>query len=339
MGPSYKKENKRKHIILVIIIAILVIALAAYFATSYLQTGANYISGKTELNMHVGQILLYKLPYVNGIFAMYLKNSTNNSALIYITKLPILVYPVISLDLGIGGSANISSSQTGVSDVHIYLISSNTEGASVEITPIDTSLGIKESGNIVILEPASFQEKMLYNGPSVPIVSTTSTTTSTSITTTSINQSSIIPLAQIMSFINTTTPGILMNNFNMLYYKDRACNASVYNATFQTLEGMKAVGPLSFYNVSPSVPRSIEINVSKISNNLYLVTYIGITPSKIYTGPLMEAKIAISPSPLIENITFDGPFKYMNLTNVESIYRFQSSINNFCGAYMPYIPK
>ncbi len=337
MVPTYKKGKKKSHR-LAIAILLLAILIGAVLAVSSSSSETKYISQTTKIYLNANGIVMYKIPYSASTFALYLKNVTDKFAVIYITKTPVLAYPVVSVYLPINGSANVSSSLSGASDVHLRLISSSSNGANLEITPLEPSLGIKVSGYINILQPSTFYENILYTGSNVSVVYTTSTTTTSTITTTTINQSNVIPLQKIMEFVNTTAPGILMNNFNMLYYKDRVCNASVYNATFQTLEGMKATGPNSFYNITVSVPRNINITVSQLGNSTYLVTYIGVTPAKIYTSPLLKLKVGLSPSPILLNVTFDGPFKYMNLTMVQQIYAFQSSINNFCGAYMPYIP-
>ncbi|MFP3278792.1 MAG: hypothetical protein RXP92_00550 [Candidatus Micrarchaeota archaeon] len=337
MNPTYKKGKKRSNKLSIAIAVIIILVALIIFATIYTQPHVYYINAPTSLGLALNSSILYKLPSSTDTFALYLKNSTNNSATLYITKTPVLAYPVLAIYLTKGGSANISSEESKVADMHILLLSSNYKGAELELTPIDPSLGLKPSGLSTVLQPTSFIERMLYTG-NVSIISTTSTTTSTSITTTTINQSSIIPMQQIMDFVNTTAPGMLMNSFAALYQKDSVCNASVYNATFQTLENMKAVGPNSFYNVSPSVPRSININVTKIASNTYLVTYIGVTPSKLYTSALLNLKVSLTPTPILLNVSFEGPFKNMNLTQVTKIYTFQSSIQNFCGAYMPYIP-
>jgi len=337
MNPTYKKGKKKSNKLPIAIAVIIILVALIIFAIIYTQPHVYYINAPTRLGLALNSSILYKLPSSIDTFALYLKNSTNSSATLYITRTPVLAYPVLAIYLTQGGSANISSEELKVADMHILLLSSNYKGAELELTPIDPSLRLKPSGLSVELQPTSFIEKMLYTG-NVSIISTTSTTTSTSITTTTINQSSIIPMQQIMGFVNTTAPGILMNSFAALYQRDRACNASVYNATFQTLENMKAVGPNSFYNVSPSVPRNVNINVTKVTNNTYLVTYIGVTPSKLYTGALLNLKVSLTPTPTLLNVSFEGPFKYMNLTQVTKIYTFQSSIQNFCGAYMPYIP-
>jgi len=340
MNPTYKKGKKRSNKLLIAIAVIIILVALIIFAIIYTQPHVYYINAPTSLDLALNSSVFYKLPSSTDTFVLYLKNSTNNSATLYITRTPILAYPVLALYLTKGSSANVSSEELNVADMHILLLSSNYNGAELELTPIDPSLGLKPSGSSIYLQPTSFIEKMLYTG-NVSIVSTTSTTTSTSITTTTINQSSVssvIPMQQIMNFVNTTAPGILMNNFAALYQKDMACNASVYNATFQTLENMKAVGPNSFYNVSISVPRNINVNVTKVASNTYLVTYIGVTPSKRYTGALLTLKVSLTPTPILLNVSFEGPFENMNLTQVTKIYTFQNSIHNFCGAYIPYIP-
>lgn len=337
MAPTYregKKSNYRLPILIVVAILVIV-AIAAMLASipSHVYT----IALHTSISLTQNSSIIYKFQYSPSTFILYLKNSTDSGATFYITKLPILAYPVVSIYLASNSSANISSSGSGPADLHIYLYSSSPKGAEIDLTPIDPQLRIKMSGVTSVMQPTQFSEKMLYTGQ-VTIISTTSTTTSTTITTTTINQSKVIPLQEIMNFVNTTSPAILMNNFNQLYQRDRVCNASIYNATFQTLEKIPATGPNSFYNVSPSVPRSINFTVSKINNSTYVVDYYGLTPSKAYTGKLLSMKISLTPQPSILNVTFEGIFENMNLTQVTKIYTFQSSIQNFCGAYMPYIP-
>jgi hypothetical protein len=335
MDPQYKHGVKKRRysiklITSVIIVVILIVAAVATLSSSNIH----YISSPTTVSILQNSSIYYKLPSSQSTFVLYLKNSTNYGSLFYITSIPILSSPVMALSLNSNSSANVSSSNIGIADMHISLLNSNSKGAVIEITPIPTSLGLKPNGQISIIPQATFTEKMLYKG-NVVIVSTTTTSSTTTITTTTINQSAIIPVQQIMTFMNSTSYGILANNLNSLYIKDRVCNASVYNATFIRYENIAPTGPNSFYNVSPSVPRSVNITISRLGSNSYIVTYIGVTPLKSYTSPILIMKLNMSSISPIVNATFEGPFKYMNYTQVASIYALQSSVGTFCGAYVP----
>jgi len=335
MNPQYKHGvKKRRYSLPLIISGIVIIILIIAAAVVMSESNVHYISSATKLSILQNSSVYYKLPSSPSTYLLYLKNSTNSGALFYITSVPLLSSPVISLSLGSNSSANFSSMGTGIADMHISLLSSNQEGAVVEITPIPQSLGLKPNGQIKIIPEASFTEKMLYKG-SVAIVSTTTTSSTTTITTTTINQSAVIPVQQIMTLMNSTTYGALENNLNILYVKDKACNASVYNATFLRYENMQPTGLNSFYNVSPAVPRYINTTISKLSKNDYIVTYTGVTPVKKYTSPLLIVRLNISSASPLINATFEGPFAGMNYTQAVAIYSFQDSINNFCGAYMP----
>ncbi|MGC8662410.1 MAG: hypothetical protein ACP5RT_01335 [Candidatus Micrarchaeia archaeon] len=354
MAHAYKRKRKLNFALLVSIVAVVLVIAAIVFALTnmlYNPQGIYVINSHTSLQLSPNMSVTIKILYTQNPFVIYLKNTTNNAATFYITRLPVLAYPVLVLYITPNSSANISSTGSNTADMHIYLKSSGPSGVSFEITPVDPQLGIKTSGTTSLILPIQFNKTTFNTNVALHVNQTTVSepqssqssnqslnSSKTPTTTTTTTQKNNTVLQKIASFVNTTSPGILMNNFNELYIKDQACNASVYNATFQSFEKTPAIGPNSFNNISQSVPMNINLTFSKINGLVYIVNYSANTHSKEFSTTLLSIRVNMTDSPYILNISFNGPFSGLNLTQVRSIYNFQNSIQNNCGAYIPYIP-
>jgi hypothetical protein len=318
-------RHTRRNVILAIVIVL--IAILAYFS---IQPAVPEITYTKTMPIQINETIYFRL--FNTTVALKLQNSYNSGATFYISSIPILYSQISVLSLTTGSSANISSNGSKSADMNIKLVSSNSKGATVDITPLLSSLGIRVSGNVTVLNPVTLNIHGVASNISIIVI--TSTTTSTSIS--SIQNATVLSEQQAMAIVNKSAIGILMSSYKTLYNKDVKCNASVYNETYNTYYHILPGGLNSYANVSQFTPTDITTSISqlKIANN-FGITYSTVAPSTLSTGPALMLIVNISSNAPLRNVTFMGIFKGDNYTRINDSYTFQSRIMNFCGAYIP----
>ncbi|MEM4122067.1 MAG: hypothetical protein QW644_01100 [Candidatus Micrarchaeaceae archaeon] len=336
----YKKEKdlrsvSHKHTLrntFILIVILVIIAVAIYWI--YAMHGVQLITSQETFNIAAGSGIYFDVPSSQGTYYLFVKNSTASGSVIYITGLPILSKPVVATFIAAGSGANLSTDALKYSNIHVFLQSSNSSFVKIALSPISSGLAIKPSPNVVIL-PAILAEHVIYNG-TVSVVTTTTSTTTTVAPTTTISANATIPVANIMKLVGNLNVGTLMSEYATLYTKDRACNESVYNATMSKY-GIPTNGPFSFYNASMNTPYELETNITSAGNGNYNVIYSVLTKSQPRPNPSLVILLNYS-SGTPKNVSFTGAYFGLNYTELNAAYQFQNSINNFCGAYIPYKP-
>ncbi|MEM0094657.1 MAG: hypothetical protein QW046_01125 [Candidatus Micrarchaeaceae archaeon] len=323
-----------KHTARNISIAILVLIIIIIAAYELSLPRVPLINVQRTFNIHVGEGIYFSMPSGHGTYYLLVKNSTASGSIIYITGMPVLSKPVIAAFIPAGGGANMSTDALQSSNIHIFLNSSNSSGVRISLSPISTGLAIKPSPYIVIL-PAILSEHVIYNG-SVGVITTTTSTTTTIAPTTTVSANATIPTANIMKLVGTMNIGTLMNEYSTLYAKDKVCNESIYNATMLKY-GITPTGPFSFYNASMNTPYALETNITSLGKGNYEVTYSTLSRSSPSPTPALIIIMNYS-SGLPKSVDFVGVYQGLNYTELNAAYQFQSSISNFCGAYIPYMP-
>ncbi|MGC8587240.1 MAG: hypothetical protein ACP5K9_03065 [Candidatus Micrarchaeia archaeon] len=334
-------KKKRNIMLRKVSVAAAVIIVIAAIATAYLYTlsssvAVHYISASVTTMIAHNGMFYFKLPNDASTYLIALENTSGSGALIYLTKTPVLNGPIYAIFMMPNEGINISASGANVADLHISLLGVNSSYAKFAIEPIDIGLGIK-AASVPAISPRVFVEQALYTG-NVSVLTTTTSTTSTSTTVLTTVVANALPVAQVMELANGTSIGILMNGYKALYEKDRACSAGVYNATYYKYFGTYPSGPNSFENASAMMPTDINVTVGKTSSSdVYSVTYYAVSNSKYTSGPIFAMTINIT-NGIIGSPVYEGIFRGLNYTQVNAAYQFQNSIQNYCGAYIPYTP-
>jgi len=312
------------------IIAAVIIVLAAIFTVYFIsQPGVTAITDTKTVSIQANKTIYLNL--FNKIVALRLQNAYNASATFYATETPILYGPISVFSLAPGSSANVSSSGSGFADMNIKLISSGGSSASVEITPLASSLGIRASFGISVLNPANFGGA----GAGTTATTTTSISTTSTTATTTVQDTTAIHKQQALTVANNSQTGLLMASYKALYKKDVRCNSTAYNATYLLYHIGPIPGPNSFASVRQFVPTDITASASQLgSQNTYKVTYSTTSPSAQTTGPAVTLNVNIA-SNTISNVTFTGVFLGNDYAALNDAYLFQNGITgSFCGAYI-----
>ncbi|MEM3781470.1 MAG: hypothetical protein QXT43_00705 [Candidatus Micrarchaeaceae archaeon] len=334
--PGAKEMAKAKHGLKVAnpvrffaFIAVLVIIVAAIVYEFAQLSSVILINAQNNLQLKPGSAVLMKLQ--NGsMFALLVSNSNATGATVYISQLPLLASYASKIVLLKNQSANVSVSATGNADINVRLKSSNATAATLVVTPLSVALGVKVSKSVILNGPYSISST---GGLRVITISTTSTT---STTTSTVNQTAAL-LESALNYANTkTSEGILMEEYKSLYNKGTVCNESIYNATYMHYYSVLPSGSASFYNISRLTPINITVHAAISSGDLVFVNYTpvfrnGTTGASMLSLLLNMSAGAVAP---IAKLTYGGILAYANYAELNSTYAFQSSINNYCGAYI-----
>ncbi len=311
------------------LIAIVVALMIIYIAYGFLSPSVTDISSSSTLSLSQNQTRFVTV-YSGSPAAIKLSSTSPAGASFIITSVPVLYGPVVSFALAPDASLNVSTDGSKTADMNIRLVSSTAAGATVEITPFLSELGVKPSSGVTLLNPASLSNI----GSSSNSTLTTVTTVSTQTTTVAAHNSSQILFQQALSLLNKTGPGILMKEYKTLYQKDVSCTPALYNSTYATYySGSKPPAPVSFSNVSAHTPTDVTLNLTALTaKDNVLVTYSTVSPSADSTGPAIIAIINTSSASFLRNLTYTGLYTGLNYSILNSSYSFQSKILNACGA-------
>ncbi|MDE1846868.1 MAG: hypothetical protein KGH52_02290 [Candidatus Micrarchaeota archaeon] len=338
---KYRFALTRVHIY---IIGIIILVGIIYLAASAVLSGGTvyHISNPTSIMLPVNGSAYFTLPGDSSEYSVFLKSATSSSATFYISGLPILVRPISSVTLSGTGSANVSSSGGSIANMNIALQSVSSGSATFELSSIATTLGIRPSASISIINPATGQGSAVTTvvttaTTTVSSSGTSSTVTTTTATTTISNVVSAATQQQVMGLVNNTPLGTLLKNFGVIYAKDTLCAPSIYNQTYQTKFGSLPSGPNTFANLAQVTPTSLPWAISKAGTNTFNVTYSTVAPSAQATGSVVVIQINNSTA-VINSEKFIGNWAGLNYTLLNAQYNYALGINNNCAADIPYVP-
>ncbi len=323
-----------------VVAAVVVLIVLVYAAYSLLQPGVTNISSTTSMSIQQNQTVTVSV-YGGSPIAIRLQKTSSSSAGFYVTRLPVLYGPIVSVFLNSNGGANVSSNGTRIADMNMKLDSSDAGSARIDITPLPTALAIRPSPNIQILTPVNFYSQQ-PGANSVLTATTTigtgpsSTSTSTVATTTVVLSSGAQLMQQALSLMNGTTVGILMKHYKALYIADAGCSESTYNTTYMNNYYTQPPAYASYANASLYTPRDLEINETLLpAKNTVRINYTTLSPSPLSTGPALTVIVNTSALSYLKSISYVGVFGGLNYTVLNASYTFQKGIGNSCGAWIP----
>ncbi len=345
----FRPHHRRRHLGPALKTAALIVAIVLIISFLALQWhGIPTLTSNQTFSVLNGQSVYFKLKGSSDTYTLFLENSSSAYAIIYISKVPVLTNPIVTFGLVDGQSVNISSSGSSVANLQARLLSSTTKSASIELTSIPSLFTIAPSSGIVVRNPASFYSSSNLTAQQVvpPPATTTSgssnktkatatnTTKTAANTTTTQKSSAPSALENASSILNSTYIGTLMNEYNALYIKDRACTSQVYGTDLQTYAHQAPVGPFDFANASSTTPTGLAVNATTLGKNNYRITYSAQTPSTFYSGIAVSFNLSTITG-VVTGLAFKGVYLDQNYTSLNNNYEFQNGISGACGAYIP----
>lgn len=322
--PRPRRKHSRRHnklrlpikkiSIAVIIIAVIAIAIADFAGSNGI---VNITYNKTVM-LNVNGSITFAVGGT-GKTVLYLASSYNNISTFYISQYPVLENPVYTFTLTSGNTENISSTFSQNADLQIRLINSGSNSAQVEITKVPEGFSIRPSLINTLSQNATYQPTT-----TVPYASTSASTT----TVKPINTSTTV-----LSDVNLSNIGKLMQNFGVLYRAGSSCTEQLYNTTLIQYKGIQPKGQFSYYNISMSTPTNVKITISKSTGSNYFVNYTVQLPRAQFSTPSVSVLYDSSSNSVMSTV-FGGAYQGLNYTALNQEYQFQSGISNACAAYV-----
>ena len=313
---------------------IVIMAIAVVIAIGLvlgLSASAPTITTSTTVTLLKNASYDFLIPSYSNVSSVYLSQSSNSSAIIYVGKSPLLLNSISMINLSSGIGASISLSGSGSADLGIALVSSNPKSATLTLTYIPKDFGVGQSSNIKTLSAGALGA---YGGPSAG--SQAATTTIQNITTkaTTIPATTTVqnanPSAQALADVNKTDIGQLAVGFNKVFQKESAlCTQSIYNNEFAATFGSAPSGPTTFRNTSLVTPQGIISSESEVGTGIYNITY----SESVASGDRLFAIVEYSlTGQNIVSSEFKGDFG-LNYNAVLSNYTTLNTTSDPCAAY------
>jgi len=301
------------------IIAIVIIGVAAAVA-GMVPT----VSSSATITLQKGHASTFYLPDTGSASSVYLSSATGSGAVLYVGHDPVLSSPITVAVLSSGQSVNVSTTKASYANLQIRLVSSTAGAATITLTYVPSSLGIATSYGLSTLNGSVPQQSTLATS-TVQTTSTAATTQTTTVRATNLTQAAL-------ELANATSYGVLINQYKVLYERDAAaCTRAQYDIAYSQAFGSVPSGPNTFANVSMAVPTTIRSSITKVSGDLYNITYSSV--SGIGVSPALAIRFN-STGQYVVTSKFVGIFVGQTYATAMSCYQ-SLNVSNTCLTYLP----
>ncbi|HVA83151.1 MAG TPA: hypothetical protein VNF06_03235 [Candidatus Aquilonibacter sp.] len=346
LNPNFQRQGNRSpsKLRLYALIAVVVIVVA-YFV--FAGSSVSHISATQSFSVQTNGTIYFTLPNNTNIYSLFVQSSSNASATLYVSGMPILVRPIMVLLLSSGQGENLSSSSGSSANVNIALESSTNGQAKVTLTPLPSTLGIRVSPSVAVINPSVVLGGGTVNSAPTTTTITTSITTTVSGSHTTVTTSvattvatttiaSTIPTAQVMAYANATALGALAKNLKTLYVNGLSCTPAQYNATYQAKFGSQPTGPNAYSSIVTFTPTNLNFAIQQVDTSLFNVTYTLVAPDPRVSGAVLRLEINEANGALVTS-TFlpSGPWSDLTTELLTANYNFAAGIGNNCGILLP----
>ncbi len=316
----------------VIVVAAIVILAIIYLLVQ--NPSVEQISSNKTVTLAVNSSFNFDLPSNSSIASIFLASASNSSALLYLSKVPVLEKEVLIVPLNKGSTVNISVYGSPNADLQVSFVSGSSKGAVISLYSIPKNLNIRPA-TLQFLNSTSFGKTVSTTTISSN-QSTAPTTTANGASTTVAATTTVVAVnasAKALQEANNSATGTLIVNYNKLYTKAATqCTPSAYNSTYITKHGSSPKGPNTYANSTQVVPTSIFATVKTISPTLYNVTYT----ARISIGNLNSLQLQInSTTQFVSSYTFEGVFQDQTYNTALQQYQALNQSTNPCSPYVP----
>jgi len=321
--PHNRKKTNVKKVVGYAIIAIIIIAIAAY-AITYKSVENLGSAGNVTLSSNGSVFMLGGSEY-----AAYMDSGNT----LYISKQPAFINPVLAVSLSKGVIIHVNY-MSKYSDMGIELVSENGSSYNVHFSTISQSLAVPPDSTQIKLISSNETATTTTIAPIIPQSSSSGSTTSTTSVTVTTTVSKPNGYDSALSILKKSAYYSLMQNYSELYHNTSECTPALYNKTYEANNyGSTPSGPTTYQNASAFVPFNMTYSINDISGSLYRVNYTTLSKSTLTTGTALSMAIN-STSGTISNVTLSGIFKTLNQSLLYQGYLNAVRIGGACGIYV-----
>lgn len=339
-APAAKQASKNlgKYIVYAIV-AVIVIAIAAYFLTS-MNVGQTMVSGTATENITPSGIIfnINSQQYLVSLSGLSVGSA---KAYVHVSKLPIFLNPVLNVTLALGNITKVNSG-SNYANIGLKLDSMSANSVTVSITVLQTSLGIAPDYQDIRVVQGTLYGYGQAPAPSGP--GAQATTSTTLITTTTAGAATTSATTTVVPSVNSTLLDVnaalrqnslyaVLYNFSILYANTTRCTPTIYNSTYIFVNGHAPSGGSTFMNVSPYVPYNLSINTGGAGGGNFNVVFKTKTVDPVFNN-IVAATIKVNASikaTLSENISSTGIFSGVNQSQLYKNYVRALGAGGPCG--------
>jgi hypothetical protein len=286
--------------------------------------GSPTISTNSTISLARNASYNFHLAGDENVSSVQVVSTSATNSTVYLGRSPLLINNVVVLHLMQGQSENISLSGSSNADLNVRLASSTPQSATLILTYVPASLGIRVSSGVVLLSAigSSTQPPVtttVNSGSTGQQSTSTVAQASTTVVATTTTAPQANQTAQAIMDVNTTTTGKIISGFSKIFAEQTlGCTKTIYDTEFANMYGMIPTGSMTFANTSPEVPEGILTNAVSVGNSVYNITYTEVVP--VGNRPFAKLQYDMNGDYLIST-TFDGDFGntysavYENYTN------------------------
>ena len=256
------------------IVVVIVIIIAAFLL---LAGGTPTISTATTQSLSRNSTYNFYMPSDKNVSSVLVESTSPSNATIYLSRRPLL-FNITVLHLSPGQSANVSLTGSPTADLNVLLVSSTSQAATVTLTYVPASFGVKISPGVEMIGATG---KIGSPSPTTTVAGTTTvasgsgttikSTTTVAATTTVAN---VNETAQAIIALNGTSTGTLIHDFsNILVKQNQECSSQTYQTEFSEEYRTAPTGPSTLANVSFYVPKRLISGGAGVGGGLYNITY------------------------------------------------------------------
>ncbi|MEM0149951.1 MAG: hypothetical protein QXW10_03590 [Candidatus Micrarchaeaceae archaeon] len=264
----------------------------------------------------------YYLAYVHSV-------SGKGSAVIYLERQPILLNPILEINVSDTAITFVSPTLGSIASMEIKLLSATNSSATISISYVSPSLSIPTSSSeIRVVQHASIPAPTSNSSSNKPSNASTNTTSLPSTTTTTI------------SSVNTTNETIMriadsyglfstLQDYISAYSNLTKCTPALYNATYLSYLGSYPSGPSTYYNSSSISPHSMAYSIKGVNSTTYSLVFDTVSDFPATTGT--AAIIYINPSlGKVTGYTLEGAYSGQTASSMQSNYINYTKVGGYC---------
>ncbi len=330
------QENKNKKAarfrfdfitIILIALVIVLVALMAYYSVS--KTGVTSI-GLLKLTYNPNATFSLN----GGAYIAYVyKVSNSSSASIYLEKEPILLNPILQINISSSSAVFVNPSMGNYASMEIKLISASSSAVDVSVSSVSPSLSIPVSSSDIQVLQHVYVSHAAVNSTSTKPSSNSSiakNTSSTSTTTTTIAKSSA----------NTTKEGIMaiaenyslfktLQDYASAYSNLSRCTPALYNSTYLLYTGSYPSGASTYYNASAMSPYNLTYSIRYVNSTTYSLVFNTISDSSLTTGTAALIYVDL-PGNAVSGYKLEGAYTGLTPSALASTYTNYTKIGGYC---------
>ncbi|MGC8537921.1 MAG: hypothetical protein ACP5MZ_02980 [Candidatus Micrarchaeia archaeon] len=322
------KEARKPHArfgLSTILLVVLVIALAAVIA-EFEASGAQVTS--------ISSLQLSSKPdttfsFAGSYYLAYVGTTGNGTATIYLERQPILLNPVLEINVSSSAGTFMSPTLGNVASMELKLLSAANGTATISVSYVSPSLSIPvSSGRIRVLKQAPVVAHPSSSTP--PKANTSSSSTNTTVSTTNTTASSVNTTREkIMSIAGSYGLFNTLQDYAAAYSNLSKCTPTLYNSTYISYIGSYPSGASTYYNASRITPHAMPYSIDYVNPLTYSIVFSTTSDSSGTTGTAAIIYINMT-SRSVSSYKLEGAFSSQTAASMLSNYVNITKIGGYC---------